>query len=219
MRRFHHGFRLAKASLMFILAGVSVFAPDMAQAESNTFRLSTQLERDKKQMRLAPDRAKIQMINLAFSVSPDGAVTPEMIEAAVLRGQAQRRGRDVGQYLVYDLNSDGRLSEDELAKAEQNASQHRQKGQIRMMRIGSDTNSDGFIDLLELYAYAEKTRRQPMGGAAARYESLLAMDTNKDGTTTIDEIVAYVDAVSTQPAVNRPTKLRTIGVPRPLPKE
>ncbi|MGH1452030.1 MAG: hypothetical protein ACRBBV_02575 [Paracoccaceae bacterium] len=219
MRRFHHGFRLAKASLMFVLAGVSVFAPDMALAESNTFLPSTQMERDQKEMRLAPDRVKLQMINLAFSVSPDGAVTPEMIDEAVLRGQAQRRGRDVGLYLVYDLNSDGLLSEDELAKAEQNASQHRQKGQIRMMRIGSDTNSDGFIDLLELYAYAEKSRRRPMLGAGSRYESLLEMDTNKDGTTTIEEIVAYVDAVSTQPAVSRPTKLRTIGVPRPLPKE
>lgn len=168
-------------------------------------------------MRKNPSQAKTQYIGQAFAIDPDGNVTAEKLRRQQLRDKANMRARTLVRCLGYDLDADGILSEAELQEAEQYAINSAQRAQIRMLRIGSDVNGDGAIDIAEMYVYADKTQRQNLLGIR-NFDALLTMDGNGDGTTTIDEIVAHIDAVAAAPEPARAPR-PTIGIPRPLPKQ
>ncbi len=179
--------------------------------------MDMQTKRYAKMMRTNPVQAKQQFITHAFSIDPEGNVTAEKVARQQKRQEANLRARSITMFLAHDLDADGVLSMPELEEAEAFANNISQRSQIRMMRIGSDADGDGAINISELYDYAAKTRRKSYLGSN-RAEALLTMDGNGDGTTTIDEIIAHIDAVAASPEPNR-TERPTIGMPRPLPKE
>jgi hypothetical protein len=104
-------------------------------------------------------------------------------DVELLRAQqaAQARAGTVHQVLALDLNSDFRVSAEEIGRSASGEAPQRAQ-QVRAMLRLYDSNGDSFITLVEAAAAAQEPRGDD------QVEALLALDPNQDSTLTAAEL-------------------------------
>lgn len=145
-------------------------------------QLVQQVQRDRGDSIL---RSTLQSI---LNVSPSGELTPELIAQQLQIETANARGNQIGRILMYDLDGNGEISEEERI-----VHRGRSAVDLEVLFAQGDTDGDGTISLPEILAYA--AQQVDLNRRGSRYDHLMLFDIDNNGVVRIDEITASVQAL------------------------
>lgn len=117
------------------------------------------------------------------AAGPDQILTSEDVEREKARAVAQRRASFITMFFSADIDSDNRLTGDELGS-------RLQPSDIPRLKLEAwDGNRDGTVTLDEALAYAKsQAEMDPIPGRNLQLQALLELDPNKDGKLTAAEL-------------------------------
>lgn len=197
------------------LAGLMAFAaPAFSQPEPTADDLLRQL------VGRGVERAQQYAVEYLFAVAPMGELTREMAETADLRLQAELRLKAVAKLLRNDLDGDGAISGEEMARVRAVMSGS-ERSEFESEVIEIDADGDGALSAEEIAARAQAAateQRERLAGVSLRGTSFMILDADGDDVVTVEDIRATIERVAEEEPAFGGESPEVAWPPRPAPQ-
>jgi len=156
------------------------------------------------EIRSNPDRFLERQLGILFKITPDGELTPDVVDRYRRIRMAEFRAEELGSYLWMDLDGDGAVSTTEAAIAIDTVPEASRPDLDRVMS-DVDADGDGTISLDEMAA-ASKGRVDRKMQRSDLTRRLLELDMNGDGGVNARELDEAIKRIAAEPLPPRGQK-------------
>ncbi|WP_209016384.1 EF-hand domain-containing protein [Roseibium sp. RKSG952] len=184
---------LTIAALSFLVATSEMPAAQEQENQEEITAFANKLAPDLlRQVSRSKDQYLQQAANQIYRYAPDGVLTKEVVEFAILQHKAQQRASSLMPIMAYDLDGDFQISQEEI-KTQSHLIKHHVRAQLALAQAEYDRDGDANLNLFELANYFDDQQEKQF--RTDPLDQLFAFDYNKDGKVDVVEISAVVRAI------------------------